>query len=81
MATVRLQIQIEMNEDKLRELESLMQECGIRTKKDLMNDALTLFKWAVNKRKSGHEIVAVNSEKGRYTELHMLALSAVRRAE
>lgn len=79
MATVRFQIEID--ENKLYELESLMRECGIRTKKDLINNALTLFKWAVNKRKSGHEITAVNFESKEYFELEMPALSAVHKAE
>lgn len=70
-----------MDKEKLQELESLMQECGIRTKKDLINNALTLFKWAVNKRKSGHEIVAVNPKSKRYVELDMPALSAVSKSQ
>lgn len=78
MATVRLQI--EMDENRMKELEFLMQECGIRTKKDLINNALTLFKWVVNKRKSGHEIAAVNSESNRHIEFDMPALSAVRKS-
>lgn len=78
MAMVRLQLDI--NERQLKELESLMQECDIRTKKDLFNNAITLLKWAVNKRKSGYQIVAVNSDTDNYIELEMPALCAVRRS-
>ena len=78
MVIVRLQIEIE--KEKLEELKSLMRDCGIRTKKDLFNNALTLFKWAVNKRKSGHEIMAVNTEDDHYVEFDMPSLSAVRKS-
>lgn len=79
MALVR--IQIEVDEDRLKDMESLMQECGIRTKKDLINNAYTLFKWAVKKRKEGCEIVAVDNTNNRLVELDMPALSSVKRQQ
>ena len=79
MASVR--IQIEIDEDRMQELESLMQECDMRTKKELFNNAIALFKWAVNKRKSGSEIVAVNPEAGEYVKLDTPTLSAVRKSQ
>ncbi len=77
MALVRLQI--EVDEDQLKDMESLMQECGIRTKKDLINNAYTIFKWAVKKRKEGCEIAAVDSVNNRFIELDMPALSSVQK--
>jgi hypothetical protein len=46
-------IQIEMSDERVSELEALMEKCGIRTKKDLVNTALTLFKWAVQEKEKG----------------------------
>jgi hypothetical protein len=79
MATIRLRIEID--EDRVQELESLMQECGIRTKIELFNNAITLFKWAVNNRRAGREIAAVNPDGGQYIELDMPALSAVQKSQ
>jgi len=79
MTTVSFQVEID--ENWLKEMKSLMQECGILTEKDLINNALTLFRWAVNKRKSGHEIAAVNHESNRYIELDISALSAIRKSQ
>ena len=76
-----IRLQIELDESKMQEMESIMQECGIRTKKEFFNIAFTLFEWAVNKRKSGSEIVAVNPEAGKYVELNMPALSNVRKSQ
>ena len=36
-------IQFELSEDRNKELEALMEKTGIRTKKDLFNNALTLL--------------------------------------
>ncbi len=76
-----IRLQVEMDEDGMHELESLMQECGIRTKKELFYNTLTIFKWAVSKRKAGREIAAVNPDSGQYIELDMPALSAVHKSQ
>ena len=67
--------QVEMDDAAVKELEEIMRVCGLRTKKELFNNAFTLWKWAVRKKKEGSEIVAVN-KKGYYQELEMPALEA-----
>ena len=70
-------IQFELSEDKLKELEALMETSGIRTKKELFNSALTLFGWALYERKAGRVIASMDEEEGKYKELLMPALGSM----
>lgn len=70
-------IQFDLPDDKVAELEKLMAESGIKTKKELFNNALTLFEWAIQERKAGKTIASVDEKANRYKELLMPALSAV----
>lgn len=74
MSTTR--IQFELPEARVQELEGLMRETGISTKKDLLNDALTLFQWAVRERQAGRKIASVDETNQRYKELAMPSLEA-----
>ena len=68
-------IQFEMPEDKARELDVLMQETGVQSKKELFNNALTLLKWAIKETRNGNSIAAVDEKHGKYRELQMPILS------
>ena len=70
-------IQFEIPEDKVAELEKLMAESGIKTKKELFNNALTLLEWAIKETKAGRMIASVDQKEQRYKELLMPVLSAV----
>lgn len=76
-----MRIQLELPEDRVRELEALMAETGTTTKKDLLNDALTLFEWAVNERKAGRSIASVDEEDQRYKEVVMASLERAAKSE
>lgn len=67
--TVRLQIEI--TSGRLEELESLMQQTGTATKKELLNNALTLLEWAIEEKKAGHTIASINEKNETYKELVM----------
>lgn len=73
-------IQFEMSEEKVKELEALMEEGGVRTKKDLFNNALTLLEWSLRERKAGRIIASVDEKEKRYKEIEMPILSAVRKS-
>ena len=45
------------------------------TKKDLFNNALSLFRWAVEERKSGRIIASIDGEEKSVREVVMPALS------
>lgn len=66
-----IRTQFEVSEEKLRELETLMLDIDIHTKKDLINSALTLLEWAVQERKRGRIITSMDEDSGRYKELVM----------
>lgn len=72
-----IRIQFELPEEKVKELEGLMQEANITTKKDLFNNALTLFEWAINEKKGGNVIASVDEDRQNFKELVMPALSSV----
>ncbi|ETX08553.1 MAG: hypothetical protein ETSY2_04705 [Candidatus Entotheonella gemina] len=70
-------IQFELPEDKITELEKLMSESGIKTKKELFNNALTLLEWAIKEKKAGRTIASIDETSNSYKEIMMPVLSAV----
>jgi hypothetical protein len=70
-------IQIELTEGRVRELNDLMVRCGLSTKKDLFNNALSIFEWAVEEVASGNVVAAVNKTDQRYEVLRMPVLDTV----
>ena len=72
-----VRIQLELPEDQVAELDELMRETKIRTRKDLFNNALTLFAWAVKEKKAGRIIAAIDESQNVVKELLMPALENV----
>ena len=72
-----IRLQIEIDENQLKELERLQELTGLRTRKDLVNNALSLLKWAIKERARGCSIVSVNEEKKTFVELAMPCLDNV----
>ena len=72
MANVR--IQIDLDEKRVKELEELMDVCGLSTKKELFNNALTLFEWAVESVRQGRTIASLNEEEQKFREMETPAL-------
>ncbi len=70
-------IQLELSGERVRELEALMEESGVRTKKEFFNNALTLMEWAIKERKAGRILASVDEQEKRYREIVMPILSAV----
>ncbi len=64
-------IQFEVPDDRLEELEKLMQRAKITTKKDLLNNALTLFEWVLEEVERGNAIASVDPTHGKYKEITM----------
>ena len=74
-------IQFELSKDKVKELEDIMEESGIRTKKDLFNNALTLLEWAIRESKAGRVIASIDEKGKKYKEILMPILAAICRRE
>jgi len=70
-------LQFELAADKLAEIERLQVEGGFENRKDLLNNAITLLKWALNHAKSGHAIAAIDGKSDKYYELQMPFISHV----
>jgi hypothetical protein len=71
-----MRLQLDIPEHWVGLLESLKNSTGCRTHKDLFNAALTLFKWAVEQRAAGLQILAVDNSGDVVRELQMPALEA-----
>ena len=69
-----VKIELELPEERAKELESLMRSTGIASRRDLLNEALTLFQWAVRERSSGRMIASVDTDNRRYKVLEMPSL-------
>ena len=68
-------VKLEFSEVKIKEIEHLMKELGIVTRKDYFNNALTLFKWAIDEKRGGRSIASIDNQTNRYRELVMPALA------
>ena len=67
----KTRFQFELSESRVSELERLMDTCGIETKKDLFNNALTILEWAVEEVTNGNKIASVNPQEDVYQPLQM----------
>jgi len=61
----------------LREIEKLMLDTDTSTKKDLINNAITLLKWAVRQRQQGRVLCSYSESGGILRELEMPILQRV----
>lgn len=73
-----MRVQFELSEERVKELENLMEETKTKTKKDLLNNALSLLEWAIDERKVGRIIASVNEKENKYKEVIMPILSNVK---
>jgi len=71
-------IQLDLPEEQVKELDELMKETNISTRKDLFNNALTLFQWAVKAKRAGRIVASLDEETGAAKEILMPALENVR---
>lgn len=62
---------IELSEERLHEIDVLMETLELRTRAALFDNALTLLKWAIQERLNGRIIVSADEERGSYKELEM----------
>jgi hypothetical protein len=64
-------LQFELSQDKLEEFERLRMEGSFETRKELLNNALTLLGWAIRHAQVGHTIAAIDEKSGKSYELAM----------
>ena len=73
-----VRIQLDLPEEQVKELDELMKETNIVTRKDLFNNALTLFQWAAKAKRAGRIVASLDEETGTAKEILMPALENVR---
>ena len=66
-----IRIQLDLPEERVRELDEIMREAHIGTRKELFNSALTFLAWALNEREQGRVIASLDETTGGYKELVM----------
>ena len=72
-----VRIQLDIPDERVAQLDAMMKETGITTRKELFNNALTLFEWAVTEKKLGHDIAAVDEDDKKLKHILMPTLEAV----
>lgn len=51
-------LQFDMTEDRLILFDKMVVDCGLRTRKDLFDYAMTLLKWAIEEAKAGNQVAS-----------------------
>jgi hypothetical protein len=74
-----VRVQVEVLEDRLSELNELMRLCGLSTRKDLFNNAISILEWATEEVGKGNVIASVNRKERNYEVLRMPVLDAASR--
>ena len=67
----------EFSELAVKDLKALMEETGITTEKELINNALTLLEWAIKERKAGRIIASIDETEKSYKAINMPILAKV----
>jgi metal-responsive CopG/Arc/MetJ family transcriptional regulator len=57
-----VRIQFDMPKDSVEELDSISKAANIRTRKELFNNALTLFKYMIKQRQQGKRIFIAGAD-------------------
>jgi hypothetical protein len=74
-------IQFDLSPDQVAELDGLIELCGLASRKDLFNNALSLFQWVVQERLQGRRIASISDDETSYREIQMPALMNVRKRQ
>ena len=72
-----MRLQLELSPERVGELKDLMEDIRAESYKELFNNALSVFEWALNEVKSGNSIAAVDEENQVYRVLVTPALESI----
>jgi hypothetical protein len=64
-------LKFNLTKEKLHEIDELVREAKLVTRRDLFNTALTVFEWAMKEIKSGRILASIDEKGGNYQELKM----------
>ena len=63
--------QMEVSDKGLADIEAMVSKTQVSSKKEFMNNAITLLKWAINESEKGNKICSYDEKKDIYRELQM----------
>ena len=72
-----MRIQLEVSENKRKQIKTLMEKADFRTYSELFNNAVTLLQWSIRQIEDGRSIVSVDQDSGKERELLMPFLQHV----
>lgn len=72
-------IQIEVPEEKVKELDALTERAGLPDRRSLFNNAITMFEWMVKELETGRIVGSIDEKERKYKELHMPCFSHIQR--
>jgi hypothetical protein len=78
MEVIAMRLQIDLDEAGVRTLNDLKRRTGLKTHKDLFNNALALLDWATRQVVEGRVVASVDPRNESYRELEMPALHHAR---
>ena len=72
---------VEIQKDRQEEINNMIADAGLRTNKELFDNAITLFSWVIKQRKKGYSIGSYNEEKDTFNELTMPSLEFIKKTD
>ncbi len=75
-----VRFQFELPKEKIEKLENMINASGVKTKKELLSNALVLLEWAFRETEKGNTIASI-SQNNTHKELCMLILENLRPSE
>lgn len=69
-----MRIQVDFDEVGSQSVKRLMDQTGISTYKELFNNTLALFSWALTQVLKGNKVASINEDTQEFRELNMPAL-------
>jgi len=70
-----MRIQLDFDPQGLKMIEELKTQTGLKTHKDLFNNALTILNWAIHQRMAGRTVASLDEQNENYRELQMPVLT------
>jgi hypothetical protein len=67
----RVRLQVEMTKERLKSVDTLAELTGMASRKEFLDNALTLMAWAIRERQKGRMIASVSQDQESFTELMM----------